>query len=328
LVTDGAGGLTGLLEDPANNAFEGSAYVWLDNRLGQGGGTYQVINASSLLDPGRTGTNTPINYVTVGQGFFILRNTGASGNLNFHNGHRVGAGANTALFRPEGEPSKHLLLGVSRPDGAIDQCQVSLNPGFSPAFDRGHDAQKIDGPNGLSLSLLYQAGRQHLLAPPEASGGERRVLPLNVVTSSSGPHTFSSERIVGQQLTNWFLEDRQTGEFYYLQPGRNHTLDLQAGNYHDRFYLSQASEVVGGTGAQPGSTLSAYTFGRDLFVRAEGAAQVTVYNQLGVVVQRFAEVRGSGLRRLLVDVPLAGVYLVRVTTATETLKQRIWLDIK
>jgi hypothetical protein len=114
------------------------------------------------------------------------------------------------------------------------------------------------------------------------------------------------------------------GEFYYLQPGRSHTLNLPAGNYRDRFYLRTSSEVVGQ--AQAGETANAYSFGRELFVEASEASEVSVYNQLGVRVAHFADVQPGSLRRLPVGVPLAGVYVVRMATAANTVEKRVWLD--
>jgi len=324
LISDGWGDRTGLLEDAANSAFDGSAYVWVDNRLGQGNGTYRAVNASSFLDPGRTGTNQLVNHVTVGQGFFVRHTTGAAGNLNFANSHRIGAWGNTVLFRTEGQEAKHLVLELGRADGASDQFQLSLHPDFGPGFDRGHDAQKMDGPNGISLAALHDGSRQQLLALPEPGQGERFEVPLSVMANASGPHTFTAGRVNAQPLTNLFLEDRATGEFYYLQTGRSHTLNLQAGNYRDRFYLRRASEVVGR--AQVGSSVRAFAFGGDLYIQAAENAQVTIYNTMGVALQHFAQVPGGGLRRLPIDFPLAGVYLVKVATASGTTEQRIWLD--
>jgi hypothetical protein len=166
-------------------------------------------------------------------------------------------------------------------------------------------------------------GRYEVAALPELAGGQRFELPLQLYARSAGEYTFSAggvESPLGQKL---FLEDRQTGEFHYLAPGRAHTVNLAAGTHRDRFYLRASSEVAG---ARAGEAVQAYSFGRDLFVEASETASVAVYDVLGVEVARFAGVQPGGLRRLDARVPRSGVYVVRVATATETVEKRMWLE--
>jgi hypothetical protein len=167
-------------------------------------------------------------------------------------------------------------------------------------------------------------GRYEVAALPELAGGQRFELPLQLYARSAGEYTFSAGGVdspLGQKL---FLEDRQTGEFHYLAPGRAHTVNLAAGTHRDRFYLRASSEVAGQ--AQVGEAVQAYSFGRDLFVEASETASVAVYDVLGVEVARFANVQPGGLRRLDARVPRSGVYVVRVATATETVEKRVWLE--
>jgi hypothetical protein len=79
-------------------------------------------------------------------------------------------------------------------------------------------------------------------------------------------------------------------------------------------------------GAQPGQAAGAYSFGRDLFVEVAEAAEVAIHSTLGREVQRYRDVQPGGLRRLAVDVPIPGVYVVRVATASGTVEKRVWLD--
>ncbi len=326
LISDGAGGGTGLLEDAANSGFAGSAYVWRDDRLGSGGGAYVAINATSLADPGRTGSNSLINHISVGQGFFVLRTAVGTGNLSFRNLHRLGVVGNTSLFRSEGSEASHLLLSLTGTNGAKDLFQLTRSAGFTDSFDQGADAAKLDRPNGPRLAGSHENGRYQILALP--NDGQGLVVPLTVAIEQAGSHTFSAEPLAGGLTTErMFLEDRNTGEFYYLEPNRGHALPLQAGNHPNRFYLRSATEVVGQS-ATTGARL--YSFGDDLFIalneQRSGQAEIFISDATGALVQRFSTNATKGMARAKASITRSGLYLVKIVMNGEVITARLWIE--
>jgi hypothetical protein len=79
-------------------------------------------------------------------------------------------------------------------------------------------------------------------------------------------------------------------------------------------------------GAQAGATAGAYAFGRELFVEVAETAEVVVVSTLGREVQRYVGVQPGSLRRLAVEVPAPGVYVLRVATADGSVEKRVWLE--
>jgi hypothetical protein len=294
-----------------NTSLDGAAWFWNDN-----GGYVNLTGTGNYVVS--TGVNPGTPQVANAQGFFVQR-TGAAITAVFSNTQRQAG--NPTFFRPE-EAMERFQLGVATADGLRDYVLLGFRPDFTAGFDRGYDGEKMDGNPNISLAAIQDGKKYMNLALPHAQG--RFELPLSLHASKAGAYTFAAQEIEGATGQKLFLEDRQMGEFYYLQPGRSHTLNLSAGNYRDRFYLRTSSEVVGQ--AQAGETANAYSFGRELFVEASETSEVSVYNQLGVRVAHFADVKPGALRRLPVGVLLAGVYVVRMATATNTVEKRVWLD--
>jgi hypothetical protein len=297
--------LTG--NNDATTGISGSAWLWDDNDNNTGTGSYVVSNGV-----------TPTTQVAVGQGFFVLANSN-SGTLTFRNSYR--ATGSPTFYRNEGLEMERLQLTI-RGGQDRDELWVAFSKDFTEGFDRGYDAQKLDGATNLSIAAVVDNERMAVVALPK-TGGKRFELPLTLFVRQGGTFTFATSELDDPVRQPLFIEDRATGEYYLLRPGHQHTLTLQAGNYRDRFYLRSSAEVVG---AQPGQTIGAYSFGQDLFIETSQTAQVTVFCSLGTKVQQYDQVQPGGLRRLSVAVPSAGVYVVRVATPAGTHEQRVWLE--
>jgi uncharacterized repeat protein (TIGR03803 family) len=292
--------------NPGPAGIDGTAWFWRDNNNNTGTGSYLAINNVSGPDA----------QAAVGQGFFVQAN-GNSGTLNFTNAMREGG--DPTFYRGE-ESMERFRLAVST-SGGQDELWVAFGPQFTTGFEKGYDAEKLEGASNLSLSAVVGGGRLAIAALPEP-GSQRFELPLQFFARNAGAYTFAAGEVESPTAQKLFLEDRQTGELYYLQPGRSHTLGLAAGTHRDRFYLRASSEVAG----RAGQTAGAYSFGRDLFVEAAETAEVVVVSAMGREIQRFAGVEPGGLRRLAVGVPASGVYVVRVATASATVEKRVWLE--
>ena len=287
------------------SVISGTAWFWQDNNNGTGSGTYVAHNLV-----------TPPIQVAVGQGFFVLAS--ASGNVAFTNNLRT-TGTPT-FYRTEGDMER-FRLGVNSANGG-DELWVAFAPHFTTGFEKGFDAQKFEGSISLSLAAVVGNERLAIAALPNH---DRFELPLTLFVQQAGEHHFIAREVETPTKQKLFLEDRQTGEFYYLQTGRNHPLNLQAGHYRNRFYLRSASEVAG-QAFLTGETAGAYAFGRDLYVETNETAQVTLYNTLGTELLRFGQIPAGGLRRLAANVPTSGVYVVKVATASGSVEKRVWLE--
>jgi hypothetical protein len=292
------------------SVIQSSAWLWQDDNNGTGGGSYLVRNLA-------TAPNEPI---AVGQGFFVNATTFGSAGAFFNNFMRVSA--NPEFIRGE-EDMTRLRLEVIGSTRAKDQLWVVFGQQFTDRYENGYDAEKLDGYSTISLAAEVRGQRLAVAALPNPGRAQDFSLPLTLLVRNAGTYTFTPQRVPNPIREKLFLEDRQTGEFYYLQEGRSHALTLQAGNYRDRFFLRRASELRTG---QLDSPTKAYAFGARLFVDAREATRVRVVDLLGVEVAQFAEVPAGGLRSLAVSVPISGIYLVKLQTASETSELRVWLE--
>jgi hypothetical protein len=306
-ITIAGSGTSFLLDAAQNPSFEAQAWVFEDNKAGTGVGQYRTVNA--LLNG---------NQIAVGQGFFV-RTTVNNNTLTFRNNHR--AGGNPTFFRGEEPRFERLDLQVRRSDGMSDIAYVAFGDGFTSSHDPAFDGYKMEAGSPVSLAVTWSGAKYEVAALPN-SAKERLELPLSLTIGQAGEHVFSVEPQSLNPDKVFFLEDRQTSEFYYLLPGRKHKLNLQAGNYRDRFFLRSTTEVAG----LSGETVGAYSFGRELFVEVSETAQVVIYNTMGIQIQHFAGVEAGSLRRLAVDVPSSGIYVVRVATENSTVEKRVWLE--
>jgi Concanavalin A-like lectin/glucanases superfamily len=286
-------------------------YFWVDNNNNTGRGTYTTKNAGNIISTDR---------IAVAQGFMVQA-TGTPLPLTFNNAQRISA--TTALLRTEADEIERFKLVVSR-DGMNDELWLTFGRQFTDQIEAGYDATKFDGNQGLSLAARLNDARLAIAALPNPEAGRNFELPLTLTVNRGGAYTFGADEVNNPTAEKLFLEDRVSGEFYFLQVGKSHTLNLQAGNYRDRFFLRKANEVKGDS--QLGESGNAYAFGSSLFVKASETAQVAVFSTMGVEVQRFSQVSAGDVRRLEVNVPSSGVYLVKVATASGTSESRVWLD--
>jgi hypothetical protein len=311
--------LRAFFNDADNRRLNGTAWFWDDNDAGQGSGSYVVAN---LL----TGTR----YVPVCQGFFVSATS--SGNVTFKNAHRV-AGNNNMFFRNE-EPEEtfeRAVLMIEK-DSTRDRAYLGFGRSFTDQFDRLYDASKVDNPSGLNLSLVWEGGRWGALALPESQMKPLAAIPVSLQAREGGSFKITMNQEESTVRRPMFLEDRATGEYYFLQPNRTHMIDIKAGSHNDRFFLRFGNEVVGAeTGQANEQPIRAYSFGNQLYLFTRGGlsgqGEVALYNTMGVLVESFPKVQlGSVIQRLRTQVGTPNVYILKISLAGQTYEQRVWLE--
>ncbi|MCU0448467.1 MAG: T9SS type A sorting domain-containing protein [Bernardetiaceae bacterium] len=283
------------------------------------GGAGNFVACSGLTDPDSA-------YAATGQGFYVRANNLGTANVLFTNAMRDERGPNagnnnrTDFFRTE-ETRERFRLSVSHPSGLQDNLLIGFAADFTDGYDRGWDATKLDGNSRLMLAAIQASQRYAIAALPKPTGGFE--LPLTLQIGASGDYTFVANRVTNHTTEKLFLEDRQTGEYYYLDPNRAHTLRLEAGNYRERFYLRRANEVVDKQNDANLAQAEVYAYANELIVQAKTEATVQIYNLMGQLLASYPRVVNEA--RLKTNVPAPGVYLVKVITATGITERRVLL---
>jgi hypothetical protein len=301
----------------ANPQLDGTAWLWQDNGQGQGRGNYVALNLLS-----------DVPQVATAQGFFVRRNDAQGSNdVLFTNAQR--AGGAPQFFRGEGDAPERVRVLVRRADGLQDQVLVGFHDEFTTGIDRLYDGKKMDGNGQLSLAAQQNGGRYANTALPKSELAGGFELPLHLQVGQSGTYTFQADdQLPGPASQVLFLEDRQAQEWYYLQPGREHTISLPAGNHQGRFYLRKGGEVVGATASD--TPVAAYSFGSQVYVQFAGhlteTAQAYIVDQSGNTLLSYANLRPAAKVVLPAKVAVQGVYILKIVSQAGVFSQKIWLD--
>jgi hypothetical protein len=227
-----------------------------------------------------------------------------------------------------------IRLRVQSAAGLADEAVLYAEPMATPAFDKAHDAYKVQlNTNGVP-SLWSVAGTEKLAINALPSLAAVPSLPLGVRVSQSGAHTLQASELLNLPAgTQVWLEDRDLGIRHNLSLTPTYTFSMSASYTGQRFYLwfetsGVLSQAPGALQAAahlyPNPTASTTTL-EISGLSSSGSVQLAVLNTLGqVVLKRSAQPRAGILREQLDLTGLAaGVYSVRVFTPQGTVVKRL-----
>lgn len=309
-----AAGNTGgwnLVGNPYPSAIDWDAPAgWTRSNIGpatyiENKGDWATYISASGQTPG-TGTNGGSNYIAPGQGFFV--NVPQTGAALLRCSDQVRIHHSTPLLK-QGNTANQLRLTITG-NGYADEAIVRFIAGATVGFDLQYDAMKLFG-NNLRSAQLYTLGADTLAinSLPPGTG----VVSLGVYTRSSGTYTLYGTAAPGEVM----LLDKQTGQYTDLgyQP---YTFSTEAGHSGQRFslYFGTLSTDPAGTAA-----VQMYTTGLMLHVQLPPGQQgsLSVSNLAGQYIVS-AKPFSESCQTLL---PLPGIYIVKLLTATQTRVQKI-----
>lgn len=225
--------LTGIVADlTADSDWDGSVYIYDPSS-----GNYSAYNFLSS-NPSTINTN---------QGFFIRASNAApqSSTLDFlFNKSRRTAASNTAFYRQPQQYAYGLNITVEN-NGKTDATLIAFDDAFTNGFDNGYDAMKLYNDVGIP-SLYSKAGndQQAIHALPLLSDSTRSI-PLSILITASGTHTFTFSGIENFPATSLvWLEDMQTGMFYDLRQNPTYAFTAHVNDSNDRFMLHFTAPIL------------------------------------------------------------------------------------
>ena len=315
----------------------------MDNALYtfQSSGPYAGAYLAYVNNVGPAGAN----LVASGQAFFGRVSSG-SPTLTFTDAARETAYSSPVQYRGAAEtrPILELTLQGTAPAAApADVLYVYQEAGASAAFDSRYDALKVILNGGQQPTLYQQAGPESLSIQGLPAGTQPQVLPLGVNAPTAGPFVFTPQRLANfPAAATLYLEDRLTGAWHNLRTGP-YAATLAPGLSTARFVLHlnpAQGPLATGVGAPPFAELQVYpnpaTTGATVQVLAVGQpaalakAQLDVLNSVGQRVYHAAGPATVPAGSLRLTVPAAtlaaGVYTVRLTTATGVLTRKLLLN--
>ncbi|WP_345123998.1 T9SS type A sorting domain-containing protein [Hymenobacter antarcticus] len=304
----------------------------------QSSGQYAGSYVSYVNNVGPAGAN----LVASGQAFFGRVGLPATVTLTFTDAARETVYSSPVQNRGTAETRPLLELELKAPTAGTlpDVLYVYQEAGATAAFDSYYDALKVILNGGQQPTLYQQAGPESLSIQGLPVGNQSQALPLGVNAPTAGTFTFTPQRLDNfPPATTLFLEDRQTGTWHNLRTGA-YTATLAQGLSTARFVLHlNAQGPLATTNARLFAEVQVYpnpvpnAAVAHVIVAGQAPAlaqaQLTLLNSLGQRVYAAAHPTAqAGSVRF--DVPTtglaAGVYTVRVTTATGTITRKIMLN--
>jgi hypothetical protein len=306
----------------------------------QSSGPYAGSYVSYVNNVGPAGAN----LVASGQAFFGRVGLPATVTLNFTNAARETTYSSPVQYRGTAETRPILELALQAPaaGSAADVLYVYQEAGATAAFDSYYDALKVILNGGQQPTLYQQAGPESLSIQGLPVGTQPQALPLGVNAPTAGPFVFTPQRLDNFPATaTLYLEDRLTGTWHNLRTG-TYTTTLAQGLSTARFILHlnpAQGPLATQANAQPFAEMQVFPNPAthqatvQVQVSSQSAAlakpHLDVLNSVGQRVYTAASPAtvGGNLRFTVPTEGLAaGVYTVRLTTATGVLTRKLILN--
>lgn len=270
---------SGIITDLANDPdWDGSVFIYDPSS-----GNYSASNFL-LVNPATIGTN---------QAFFIKASSGAfpSSTLDFvFDKSRRTAGNNSAFYRQPQLFEYGLNIMVEN-NGKTDKTLIAFDESFNDDFDKGYDAMKLYNDAGVPSMYVKSGSEQRAInALPPVSGNTRSV-PLSILITASGTHTFSFSGMEDfpSTVVIW-LEDLKTGTWTNLRLANSYSFSANVGDDNDRFILHFTPPVLMNTAASS----CAGNDGQISLTIPQGIDwSYTIQNSQGSVISRQSGVMGN-----------------------------------
>jgi hypothetical protein len=270
--------------------------------------------------------------IAMGQGFFVRLTEGTSAaQLTLTNSARTTDFSSNAVFQGDGvELRPRLQLTLQAANGPLsDATYVYFEEGSTAGIDAHYDAVKLPNPNGLSLSSLA-AGRSLAINGLPMLDATSLLVPLDVAVPQVGNYALQVGELRNFPTgTSLYLRDKELGTSTLLTANTNYAFTLSSAAAPGRFALefspnrtttTAPAAVVEHLQVYPNPAQGRFAL---QLPTGTGEATLTLTNALGQLVRRQAVHDDQAT----VEVPglTPGVYVLRVQTATTTLRQRVIL---
>lgn len=341
------------IHDPENvNAIDGTLYFWeQDLEVGShyssdyvgGYATYTITSDGNLEtfvpapfeshngeESGHeTGIKSVTRYLTIGQGFMVRGNVGTSGIVKTKNSHRSYTNRlqTPSYFFKNSKKTKSLpleymrfKLNVNFNDAYTRQLVYNFNENASEGFDYGMECFRQDVMNNDA----YWIQKEKFLVAQASVFDEYSKIPIIVKLTTNSSVDFKLFDLENfKNLEYIYLFDKQLNKHYDLL-SKNAILNLESGDYFDRFEIQLKSETF--------SIEDTNTSDSSLFAYFNNSAKtINLSNKNLKVIHKLFLYNISGLEILnrdvhiqneLVQIPVtnltAGVYFLRCVTNTNT----------
>lgn len=271
-----------------DNSNINTLYYWTHTAAAVGG-FYLVNNYAAFTTLGgvssAAGGAIPLEYIQVGQGFFV--NTASGGTASFNNNQRTFGSASSQFFRTNASEEKHRIW-LNLNDETNNYNQILL--GYV-----NNATNEIDTSDGLVLndsqSLLYNFinNEKYVIQGRELPFKDTDIVPLGLKINQAGNYSISFENADGIFISqNIYLKDNYTFAIHDIKQS-SYSFTSQAGDFTDRFQIVYKNELLA---LDEDVNVIVYSDANDLIVKAtnETINEIIVFDVLGRKVYDFQNI--------------------------------------
>ncbi len=271
-----------------DNSNINTLYYWTHTAAAVGG-FYLVNNYAAFTTLGgvssAAGGAIPLEYIQVGQGFFV--NTASGGTASFNNNQRTFGSASSQFFRTNASEEKHRIW-LNLNDETNNYNQILL--GYV-----NNATNEIDTSDGLVLnnsqSLLYNFinNEKYVIQGRELPFQDTDIVPLGLKINQAGNYSISFENADGIFISqNIYLKDNYTFAIHDIKQS-SYSFTSQAGDFTDRFQIVYKNELLA---LDEDVNVIVYSDANDLIVKAtnETINEIIVFDVLGRKVYDFQNI--------------------------------------
>ena len=258
-VNDGSG-------RAASNIINGALYFWehfassthnlAEYQGGYGtytlmGGTTAISNDIRINATGVSGTKTPQRYIPVGQGFFVVADTG--GLVTFKNSQRIfkTEASDPSVFMRVNNPKnkvsassedvdirQKIRLQFDSPKGYHRQLLAGVDTNASNSFDLGYDAALIED---NKEDMFWRFNDNSYIIQAVDNFDINQILPLGVKINQTGNATIKLETLENiPNDVNIYVHDIDLEIYQNLRDG-DYLVNLPVGEHLNRFEITFAN---------------------------------------------------------------------------------------
>ncbi len=254
-------------------------YYWTHTAAAVGG-FYPVNNYAAYTTLGgvaaAAGGATPLDFIQVGQGFFV--NTASGGTATFTNNQRSFGSASSQFFKTSLSEEKHRIwLNLNDANNNYNQILLGYINGASNAVDVSDGLVLND-----SQSLIYNLinNQKYVIQARELPFQDTDIVPLGLKINQTGNYSISFENADGIFENQFiYLKDNYTFTVHNIKQSP-YNFSSQVGNFTDRFQIVYQNELLT---LEDVSNVIVYSDTNELFVKSsnETIKEILVFDILG-----------------------------------------------
>lgn len=277
----------------ADNPNVNTLYYWT-HTVAAVAGSYPVNNYASFTTLGgaasAAGGAIPLDFIQVGQGFFV--NTASGGNANFNNSQRVYGSSSSQFFKAstsELQEKHRIWLNLNDENNNYNQILLGYADGATNTIDAS-DGLVLDDSQPLIYNLINN--QKYVIQGRELPFVDTDVVPLGMKINQSGNYTISFENADGLFITqNIYLKDNYTLTIHDIKQSP-YSFTSQSGNFTDRFQVVYNTNLLS---LDEQNTILIYSDSNDMIVKStnEEIKEIVVFDVLGRKLNSFDNINNT-----------------------------------